>query len=106
MPVEIIEKNIRKPVKTLICWTEGGILYRVLTAQGKQGKWKKKIPVRENTGNLEVSSKHRENTAFLHNDSKIKSTCHSLRPLSSPPPPPQSMGPRISSPHSGGSGVK
>ena len=42
MPVEIIEKNIRKPVKTLICWTEGGILYRVLTAQGKQGKWKKK----------------------------------------------------------------
>ena len=34
---------------------------RVPTAQGKQGKWTKKIPVRENTGNLEMLSKHREN---------------------------------------------
>ena len=36
---------------------------RVHTAQGKQGKqgkWPKKIPVRENTGNLEMLSKHRE----------------------------------------------
>ena len=32
----------------------------VPTAQGKQGKWPKKIPVRENTGNLEMLSKHRE----------------------------------------------
>ena len=30
--------------------------------QGKQGKWPKKIPVRENTGNLEILPKHRENT--------------------------------------------
>ena len=31
-------------------------------AQRKQGKWTKKIPVRENTGNLEILPKHRENT--------------------------------------------
>ena len=30
----------------------------VPTAQGKRGKWKKKIPVRENTGNLEILPKH------------------------------------------------
>ena len=35
------------------------ISFRVPTAQGKQGKWPKKIPVRENTGNLEILSKHR-----------------------------------------------
>ena len=34
--------------------------FRVPTAQGKQGKWQNKIPVRENTGNLEILSKHRE----------------------------------------------
>ena len=28
--------------------------------QGKQGKWQKKFPVRENTGNLEILPKHRE----------------------------------------------
>ena len=33
---------------------------RVPTPQGKQGKWQKKIPVRENTGNLEILPKHRE----------------------------------------------
>ena len=38
------------------------IIYRVPTAQGKQGKWPKKIPVRENAGNLEILPKHRENT--------------------------------------------
>ena len=38
------------------------VLFRVPTAQGKQGKWQKKIPVRENTGNLKILSKHRENT--------------------------------------------
>ena len=38
---------------------------RVPTAQGKQGKWLKKIPVRENTGNLEILPKHRENTGNL-----------------------------------------
>ena len=27
---------------------------------GKTGKWPKEIPVRENTGNLEILSKHRE----------------------------------------------
>ena len=36
------------------------LYYRIPTAQGKQGKWPKKIPVRENTGNLEILSKHRE----------------------------------------------
>ena len=35
-------------------------LLRVPTAQGKQGKWPKRFPVRENTGNLEILSKHRE----------------------------------------------
>ena len=35
---------------------------RVPTAQGKHGKWPKTIPVRENTGNLEIVSKHRKNT--------------------------------------------
>ena len=38
---------------------------RVPTAQGRQGKWPKKIAVRENTGNLEILSKHRENTGNL-----------------------------------------
>ena len=35
-------------------------IFRVPTAQGKQGKWPKEFPVRENTGNLEILSKHRE----------------------------------------------
>ena len=42
--------------------------HRVPTAQGKQGKqgkWLKEIPVRENTGNLEILPKHRENTGNL-----------------------------------------
>ena len=30
---------------------------RIPTAQGKQGKWGEKIPVRENTGNLEILPK-------------------------------------------------
>ena len=30
---------------------------RVSTAQGKQGKWPNKFPVRENTGNLEILPK-------------------------------------------------
>ena len=40
----------------------GGLvtLLRVPTPQGKQGKWPKRIPLRENTGNLEILSKHRE----------------------------------------------
>ena len=33
--------------------------------QGKQGKWREKIPVRENTGNLKMLPKHRENTGNL-----------------------------------------
>ena len=32
----------------------------VPTAQGKQGKWPKEFPVRENTGNLTIFAKHRE----------------------------------------------
>ena len=32
-------------------------VYRVDTAQGK---WPKKFPVKENTGNLEILPKHRE----------------------------------------------
>ena len=36
------------------------VYVRVPTAQGKQGKWPKKIPIRENTGNLEMLPKHRE----------------------------------------------
>ena len=43
--------------------------YRVPTVQGKQGKWPKKFPVRENTGNLEILSKHRE---FCLNRGKTK----------------------------------
>ena len=42
----------------------GDICNRVPTAQGKQGKWQKKIPVRENTGNLEVLPKHRKHREF------------------------------------------
>ena len=38
---------------------------RVPTAQEKQGKWPKKFPVREKTGNLEILPKHRENTGNL-----------------------------------------
>ena len=39
--------------------------------QGKQGKWQNKIPVRENTGNLEMLPKHTENTQNL-----VCSSCH------------------------------
>ena len=61
---------------------------RVPTAQGKQGKWPKKIPVRENTGNLEMLSKHREFCLNTRNfvsssckcsDSKSKGYCDSCR---------------------------
>ena len=34
--------------------------FRVPTAQGKQGKWPKRFPVRGKNGNLEVWRKHRE----------------------------------------------
>ena len=40
-------------------------LFRVPTAQRIQGIGPKKIPVRENTGNLEILPKHRENTGNL-----------------------------------------
>ena len=33
---------------------------RVPTAEGKQGKWRTKFSVKENTGNLEILPKHRE----------------------------------------------
>ena len=32
------------------------------SAEGKQGKWAKKFPVRKNTVNLDILQKHRENT--------------------------------------------
>ena len=57
--------------------------YRVPTAQGKQGKWHKKI-CREKTGNLEILSKHRENTVnFVCSsckfpDSKGKGYCENF----------------------------
>ena len=60
--------------------------FRVPTAQGKQGKWQKKIPVRENTGNLVILSKHREFCLNTGNfvisrctcsDSKSKGYCDS-----------------------------
>ena len=41
------------------------VWYRVPTAQRKQGKWHRKFPVRENIGNLEILSTHRENTGNL-----------------------------------------
>ena len=47
-----------------LLWTEG-CSSRVPTAQGKQGKWSKELPVRENTGNLEILPKRRENTENL-----------------------------------------
>ena len=40
-------------------------LYRVPTAQGKQGKLCKVISDRENTGNLKILEKHGENTGNL-----------------------------------------
>ena len=46
---------------------------RTATAQGKQGKWTKKIPVRENTGNLEILSKHRE--FCLNTGNFVSSSC-------------------------------
>ena len=49
---------------------------RVPTAQGKQGKWQTKIPVRENTGNLEILSKPRENTGnFVKTQGKHREFC-------------------------------
>ena len=54
------------------------VYVRVPTAQGKQGKWIKEIPVRENIGNLEILPTHREDTGNLvcssckFNDSKGK----------------------------------
>ena len=65
---------------------KGDITYRVPTAQekqGKQGKWPNKIPVREKTRNLEILSKHRENTGTFVgssckcSDSKSKGYCDS-----------------------------
>ena len=51
------------------------MIYRVPTAQGKQGKWPKIFPVRENTGNLEILSKHRE---FCQNTGNfVSSSCKS-----------------------------
>ena len=38
---------------------------RIPPAQGKQGKWPKKILVRENTGNLKMLPKNRENMGNL-----------------------------------------
>ena len=52
------------------------VINRVPTAQGKQGKWPKKIPVRENTGNLEILSKHRENREFCQSTGNfVSSSC-------------------------------
>ena len=50
-------------------------LTRVPTAQGKQGKWPKKIPVRENTANLEILSKHREFGNFVKTQEKQWGFC-------------------------------
>ena len=44
-----------------------GTFYRVPTAQGKQGKWPTKFPVRENTGKLEILSKHGKHREFCLN---------------------------------------
>ena len=47
-------------------WTLPGCITidRVPTAPGKQGKWPKKIPVAEKTGNLEILPKHRKHREF------------------------------------------
>ena len=47
---------------------------RIPTAQGKQGKWQKKLMVIENTGNLEVWTKQREFVLLklLIADSKVR----------------------------------
>ena len=44
-----------------------GVFVRVPTPQGKQGKWWKVIPGRENTGNLKFLEKHRENNREFEN---------------------------------------
>ena len=44
---------------------KGLIKSRVRTAQGKQQKLQNKFPVRKNTGNLEILSKHRETAGNL-----------------------------------------
>ena len=56
-------KKLRLDYYLTISQTMCKALFRVPTAQGKQGKWPKKFPVRENTGNLETlpeKGKHRE----------------------------------------------
>ena len=58
--VNLIKCHVRFVPPECLC-----IKYRVPTAQGIQGKWQKKIPVRENTGNLEIFSKHRKNIGNL-----------------------------------------
>ena len=44
-----------------------GTLFRVATAQGKQGIWLLTFPDRENTGNLAVNFSRQENTGNLVN---------------------------------------
>ena len=44
----------------ILCLETSLPFIRVPTPQGKQGKWQKKFPVRENTGNLKILPKHRE----------------------------------------------
>ena len=60
---------------------EGLVYYRVPTARGKQGKWPKKVPVRENTGNLKILPKHREFylLKLLISDAKGKGYCDICR---------------------------
>ena len=52
---------------------------RVSTAQGKQGKWPNKFPVRENIGNLEILPKQGSLFAQVVNSLLLKNTvCHDI----------------------------
>ena len=52
--------RLKKKVRCLLLNVSTFIYTRVPTPQGKQGKWPKKIPSRENTENLEILPKHME----------------------------------------------
>ena len=56
----ILQTFIDQLIKEKKCFGKKPVIK--LTAEGKQGNGQRKISVRENTSNLEILPKHRENT--------------------------------------------
>ena len=71
-PINRPRVNIRNKKKRFYYLSAPDLSIMVPTAQGKQGKWPNKFPVREKTGNLEMLSKHRE---FCQNTGKHGEFC-------------------------------